>query len=86
MRQRADPKSFAKLLTDKELKLMGDFGLGYSNQEIAELRDMEVATVQGHRKSVMRKLNIRTSLGLMNYAIRTGFTRVSDIHRQHAAD
>lgn len=86
LEQRQDPNDYAKLLTDKEIELMYDFGLGLRNEEIAEQRGIEVATVRGHRKAVMRKLKIGTSLELMRYALAVGFTRVTDIHRRHAAD
>lgn len=86
MRQRNDPRNYTKLLTDKELALMRDFGLGLKNEEIAEQRGVEVTTVKGHRKAVMRKLRIGTSLELMRFALAKGFTRVSDIHRQPAGD
>jgi DNA-binding NarL/FixJ family response regulator len=86
IRQREDPQSYAKVLTEKELAMLKLFGLGLSNQDIADREGVELSTIQGHRKSVMRKLQVGTSLELMRFAIAKGFTRVSDIHRQLAAD
>lgn len=83
---RNDPKAFDRLLTDKEIELMSLFGLGLRNEEIAEIVQIGVTTVQGHRKAVMKKLDIGTSLELMRYALAKGFTRVSDIHRRHGED
>lgn len=86
MSLRRDPKAYNKLLTDKEIELMYLFGLGLSNDEIATRLQAGKTTIEGHRKSVMRKLGLKSSLGLMRYALSKGFTRVSDIHRQLGED
>lgn len=84
--ERRNPESFAKLLTEREIKLLKLFGQGLRNEEIAPQLDIEVSTVQSHRKSVMKKLGVRSSLELMRYALSKGFTRVSDILQQPVAD
>ena len=86
IRERSKGDSFSKLLTDKELEVMRYFGLGLRNDEIAPKIGVEAVTVQGHRKSVMKKLNVSSAPELMRISLRYGFTRVSDIHRQRAED
>ncbi len=86
VQRRRDPKGFDKLLTEKETELMKYFGLGLRNEEIAPRAGIEASTVHGHRRAVMRKLGLSSSLQLMRYALLTGFTRVSDIHQLHDAD
>lgn len=86
MREKSETNSYAKLLTDKELELMRFFGLGLRNDEIAPKIGVEAVTVQGHRKSVMKKLNVSSAPELMRMSLRYGFTRVSDIHRQRDED
>ena len=86
IREKIDANAFQKQLTDKELALMRYFGLGLRNEEIAPKAGVEAVTIQGHRKSVMKKLGVSSAPELMRLSLRYGFTRVSDIHRQHAED
>ena len=42
----------------------------YTNKETAEFLNISLKTVESHRASVMRKLNISSSADLVRYAIR----------------
>lgn len=84
--QKMDPKSFSKLLTEREIELMRYFGVGLRNEEIGELLNLSDQTVQGHRRNVIRKLGVSGTSELIRFAIRKGFTRVSDILRQSDED
>ncbi|MFP4283235.1 MAG: response regulator transcription factor [Opitutales bacterium] len=86
IKERSNPLSYRKLLTDKETEMLHFFGMGLSNEEIGRSAGIEATTAQGHRKAVMRKLKLSTSLQLMRYAIEQGFTRVSDIQRRPVED
>jgi DNA-binding NarL/FixJ family response regulator len=74
---RTNPDSFLKLLTKAELSLMASFGQGLSNDEIADRHRLSATTVQTHRRNIMAKLRIHTSLDLMRYAIEQGFVSFS---------
>ncbi len=68
--------AFVKVLSNAEVALMPLFGLGLRNEEIAERRGLSAATVQTHRRNVMAKLGLHSSLDLMNYAIKAGFVLI----------
>lgn len=74
---RADPMTFAKLLSDREQELLGYFGLGRSNEEVAELQGLSAHTVKIHRRNIMGKLNLHSTPQLIRYAMEKGFVRFS---------
>ena len=43
---------------------------GHTNKETAELLNISLKTVESHRASAMRKLNLSSSADLVRYAIR----------------
>jgi DNA-binding NarL/FixJ family response regulator len=43
---------------------------GNSNKQIASVLNISIKTVETHRSSVMRKLNLSSSASLVRYAIR----------------
>ncbi len=53
------------------LKLIAD---GRHNKEISDYLNMSTKTVEGHRQSIMQKLNLHTVAELTKYAIREGIT------------
>jgi two-component system response regulator NreC len=73
---RTDAKAFPKLLSDREVELVRLFGLGLTNDEVAERLGISLFTVRNHRHSVMAKLGIMSTSGLIRYAIENGFTRI----------
>jgi len=77
--QHADPKAFSKVLTEREQELMCLFGVGMRNEDIAERLNISPQTVQGHRRNIMQKLGVTSATGLIRYALKKGFARVSEI-------
>lgn len=75
-RHLAASDSFIKVLSNAEVALMPLFGQGLHNEEIARRRNLSAATVQTHRRNIMAKLGLHSSLDLMNYAIKAGFVMV----------
>jgi DNA-binding NarL/FixJ family response regulator len=43
---------------------------GYSNKKIAETLGIHLVTVENHRASAARKLQLSSSAGLVRYAVR----------------
>ncbi|WP_221032037.1 response regulator transcription factor [Actomonas aquatica] len=68
--------SFTKVLSNTEMALLPFFGQGLHNEDIARERGLSAATVQTHRRNIMAKLGLHSSLDLMNYAIKSGFVMV----------
>lgn len=60
-------------LTDRQREVLKLIAEGYTNQEIADLLVLSVATVQTHRAHIMAKLEFRSRTELIKYAIRRGF-------------
>jgi Bacterial regulatory proteins, luxR family len=51
------------------VKLVGE---GHTNNQIAKILNITVRTVETHRASAMRKLNVSSSAGLVRHAVRIG--------------
>ena len=59
----------APVLTRRELEILRLIADGLTNPEIAEKLFIGLSTVDTHRKSLMRKLNIKNTALLIRYAI-----------------
>ena len=57
-------------LTNRERAVVQLIAEGHTNKETAELLNISLKTVESHRASVMRKLNLSSSAALVRYAIR----------------
>ncbi len=60
-------------LTLREREVLKLIAEGHTNQEIAGLLVISVATVQTHRAHIMAKLGLRSRTELIKYAIRQGY-------------
>lgn len=78
MELQTDPSSFVKVLSDREVEMMLLFARGLTNAEIANKLGISPLTVQSHRRSVMKKLNLHSVKELMRYAISKGFWRTHE--------
>lgn len=66
----------APRLTPAELQVFCVIGDGSDDAEAAETLGMREATVQTHRRNIMRKLNIATSAKLVREAVRLGVVQI----------
>lgn len=82
----SEGRSFYKVLSRREEMLIKYFGLGYSNAEISQLTDLTESTVQGYRRNVLCKLNLRNTPDLIIWAFRNGFVRADDLNEPRAAE
>ncbi len=60
-------------LTNREREILKLIAEGHTNQKIADLLVIGLATVQTHRAHIMAKLGLRSPTELIKYAIRRGF-------------
>jgi DNA-binding NarL/FixJ family response regulator len=65
-----DEGSVFRTLTDREREIVQMLAEGKSNKEIASQLSISVKTVETHRATVMRKLEINSIVELVHYAIR----------------
>lgn len=66
----------APRLTLAELQVFCVIGDGSDDREAAERLGLKVATVQTHRRNIMRKLNVSTSAKLVREAVRLGVVQI----------
>ena len=57
-------------LTHRERAVVQLMAEGHTNKETADLLNISLKTVESHRATVMRKLNLSSSADLVRYAIR----------------
>jgi DNA-binding NarL/FixJ family response regulator len=69
-----DPRSFDKLLTDRERDVVALVGAPLSDAGIAKRLKISVETVEKHRFNILRKLELSSTAELMRYAREHGFT------------
>jgi DNA-binding NarL/FixJ family response regulator len=65
-----DNSALRPQLTEREREIVQMIASGQSNKRIASRLDLAVKTVESHRASAMRKLDVHTSADLTRYAIR----------------
>ena len=63
-------------LTSREREVLQLIAEGHTNKNIAQGLGLSVATVNVHRKNVMRKLGLHKQAGLIRYAIKEGITKL----------
>ena len=59
------------LLSSREQSVVQLIAEGHTNKSVGAVLKLSVKTVETHRASAMRKLNISSAAGLVRYAIRT---------------
>jgi two-component system nitrate/nitrite response regulator NarP len=64
-------------LTSAELRVLRVIGTGSDNQEAAKELTLSEATVQTHRRNIMRKLKVSTSAKLVREAVRLGIVHIT---------
>jgi len=62
-------------LTDRELDILRLLSLEYNTREISEELFISTHTVDSHRKNHLKKLNVKTTIGLVKYAIKNNFVK-----------
>ncbi len=68
----ATNKEIYDMLTEREKTILYMVAEGYCSKEIAKHLSISINTVNNHRASIMRKLNIHDAVGLTKYAINLG--------------
>jgi len=63
-------------LSAREIEVLRLVGSGMTNQEIADKLFVSIRTVESHKSNVMRKINLRTTVDLIKFAIRNNYMDV----------
>lgn len=57
-------------LTERELEIIKLISLEYSGKEISEELSISTNTVETHRKNLVKKLNVKNTIGLVKFALK----------------
>jgi two-component system response regulator NreC len=63
-------------LSSRELDVLKLFGEGFTNQEIADQLFISIRTVESHKNNIMKKINLRTTVDLVKFAIRNNIIEI----------
>lgn len=63
----------AKALSEREAEVLRLIARGYSNKEIASRFNLSVKTVEVHKANAMKKLDLRSRIDIVRYAILQGW-------------
>lgn len=63
-------------LSTREIEILQLWGSSFTNQEIAEKLFISVRTVESHKTHIMQKLQLKTSVDLMKYAIKNNIIQI----------
>ena len=66
----------AAVLSHREVQVVELVAAGFTTPEIAEKLQLSPKTISRHRERIMQKLNIRSSVELVKFALRTGIARL----------
>lgn len=58
-----------KVLTDRELQILNMLGKGLSTSEASKELNLSIKTVESHRQRIKRKLNLKTTAQLIQFAV-----------------
>lgn len=64
-----------QFLSERETEIITLISLEYSAREISEELFISVNTVETHRKNIMKKLNIKSVVGLVKYALKNNLIK-----------
>ncbi len=63
-------------LSSREIEILKLWGNGYSNQDIADKLFISVRTVESHKNHIMQKLNLKTIVDLVKFAIKNNLVEI----------
>jgi two-component system response regulator NreC len=71
-----EEKPGGHLLSSREIEIMKLWGNSYTNREIADSLFLSVRTVETHKNHIMQKLNLKTSVDMIKFAIRNNIIEI----------
>ncbi|MFH0809315.1 MAG: response regulator transcription factor [Pseudomonadota bacterium] len=74
--RRTPPERAGRRLTAREREILRLIAEGLPNKDVASALTISVRTVENHRASIMKKLDLRSVVDLVKYAIASGIVQV----------
>lgn len=63
-------------LTGREIEILKLFAEGFINKEISDRLDISIRTVETHKNHIMKKLELKSTVELIKYAIRNKIVEI----------
>lgn len=64
------------ILSEREIEIVVLISKGFTNKEVADQLHLSHHTVSTHRKNILKKLGVKSTSGLVLYAVTTGLIEV----------
>lgn len=65
-----------KLLSPREFEVLTLFAEGYTNRQMAEKLFISVRTVETHKNNIMKKIDLKTTVDLVKFAIKNNIIKM----------
>ncbi|MBS4056268.1 MAG: response regulator transcription factor [Bacteroidetes bacterium] len=65
-----------KSLSAREIEVLKLFARSYTNKEIADRLFISVRTVESHKNNIMRKINLKTTVDMVKFAIKNNIVEL----------
>jgi DNA-binding NarL/FixJ family response regulator len=75
--RRLGSKSQTTDLSEREAEVMRLVAWGYTNKEVAAYLRISVKTVETHKANIMQKLDLKSRVEMVRYALRQGWLRAT---------
>jgi DNA-binding NarL/FixJ family response regulator len=75
--RRLGGKSQANDLSEREAEVLRLVAWGYTNKEVAAYLRISVKTVETHKANIMQKLDLKSRVEMVRYALRQGWLRAT---------
>lgn len=69
-KQHDKQKQLLEHLTEREIEIIRLVAEGMMNKEISDYLSISIRTVDNHKSNILRKLNLKTSIDIVKYAIK----------------
>jgi two-component system response regulator NreC len=70
------PERMPLPLTSREKEILKLFAEGFVNREISEQLDISIRTVETHKNHIMKKLELKSTVELIKFAIRNKIVEI----------
>ena len=70
------PKAEIENLSARQVEILKLWGENYTNKEIAEKLFISLRTVETHKNHIMQKLNLKTTVDMVKFAIRNNLIEI----------
>lgn len=76
LKQHSEDEKGMEDLTQREKEVLHLFGHSKTNKEIAESLFISVRTVESHKNNIMKKINLKTTVDLVKFAIKNNIIKL----------